>query len=238
MRILITGASSRVGESLASAFSPGNELLLLGRNRQRLQAVGSVCVERGAVSFHVDEVDIATITEEAWKARIEGVELIIHAAFFASRVRDHLIEPEAMNRSIAANITSPFGLFRAVAGASDSGNPRSVILISSFLTGLRSPDRLIYGSLKLLQEEYVGKLAKAHPRFHALVVRICTTIPVSQDSPKSRKLAQCVLAAHNSRKERVTFGLAGRLFVFLFHLQPMIYYTLTSFQRWLRSKLS
>ena len=48
--ILITGASSGLGEALAIAYAqPGNILHLIARNAGRLQAVAHACVARGAV---------------------------------------------------------------------------------------------------------------------------------------------------------------------------------------------
>ena len=56
--ILITGASSGLGEALALAYAaPGITLLLLGRNAPRLEAVAHQCGERGAV-VHTGIVDV------------------------------------------------------------------------------------------------------------------------------------------------------------------------------------
>ncbi len=47
--ILITGASSGIGEALAEAYAgPGVTLVLTGRDRDRLDAVAARCMERGA----------------------------------------------------------------------------------------------------------------------------------------------------------------------------------------------
>ena len=47
--ILITGASSGIGEALARAYArPGANLALVGRNQQRLAAVAAACREAGA----------------------------------------------------------------------------------------------------------------------------------------------------------------------------------------------
>ncbi|MDH5749523.1 MAG: SDR family NAD(P)-dependent oxidoreductase [Rhodospirillales bacterium] len=56
--ILITGASSGIGEALAREFAaPGVHLALSGRNAGRLQAIASACRDRGA-EVAADTVDV------------------------------------------------------------------------------------------------------------------------------------------------------------------------------------
>ena len=57
--ILITGASSGIGEALAEAYAgPGVTLVLTGRDRDRLDAVAARCMERGA-AVRAATVDVA-----------------------------------------------------------------------------------------------------------------------------------------------------------------------------------
>src|SRR4051812_45144938 len=57
--ILITGASSGIGEALAEAYArPDVTLVLTGRDRNRLDAVAARCMERGAV-VRAATVDVA-----------------------------------------------------------------------------------------------------------------------------------------------------------------------------------
>jgi len=56
--ILITGASSGIGEALAREYAhPGIFLALSGRNRQRLNAVAAACRDKGA-EVSADTVDV------------------------------------------------------------------------------------------------------------------------------------------------------------------------------------
>ena len=60
--ILITGASSGLGAALAEAYAEsGNNLILYGRDQQRLNETAALCRQRGAavesVSFDVRNID-------------------------------------------------------------------------------------------------------------------------------------------------------------------------------------
>lgn len=72
MNILITGASSGLGEALALAYArPGARLFLSGRNPERLEAAAAACRAKGAEaeSRVADVADAACMT--AWIAEVE-----------------------------------------------------------------------------------------------------------------------------------------------------------------------
>lgn len=70
--ILITGASSGIGEALAKEFAhPGIFLALSGRNRQRLEKVAEICRAQGA-DVSADIVDVAD--RDAMRKWIERIE--------------------------------------------------------------------------------------------------------------------------------------------------------------------
>ena len=72
-RIVITGASSGIGEALALRYAgPGVSLALSGRDAPRLEAVAARCRERGA-SAECTTLDVADrAAMEAWLGRLDA----------------------------------------------------------------------------------------------------------------------------------------------------------------------
>src|SRR5262249_60577247 len=70
--ILITGASSGIGEALATAYAgPGVSLALTGRDAGRLEAVAAACRQRGAA---VQPAVIDVADREAMARWIEEID--------------------------------------------------------------------------------------------------------------------------------------------------------------------
>lgn len=79
--VLITGASSGLGQTLAQTLArPGRTLYLGGRNVQRLEETAKACISRGAaVHLHLGDVaDRAAM--EAWIRSTNGLDLVLACA--------------------------------------------------------------------------------------------------------------------------------------------------------------
>jgi len=80
--ILITGASSGIGEALAMAYAgPGISLALTGRDAGRLEAVAAACRQRGAARVETSLIDVTDGDAlELWIAAVDQatpVDLVI-----------------------------------------------------------------------------------------------------------------------------------------------------------------
>src|SRR5215470_8877485 len=79
--ILVTGASSGIGEALAVAYAgPGINLALTGRDAGRLEGVAAACRARGAAvqAAIIDVTDRETMTR--WIEKLDGanpIDLVI-----------------------------------------------------------------------------------------------------------------------------------------------------------------
>lgn len=143
--ILITGASSGLGEGLALAYAgPGAFLAISGRDEERLAAVGNACRDKGAeVETEIlDVVDAAAM--EAWIRRIDAarpLELVIANAGIGAGTGRHGEPSEQVRRVFGINCD---GVLNTVLPAvermlarerPDSRKPRGQIAIMSSLAG-------------------------------------------------------------------------------------------------------
>lgn len=234
MNILILGASSQIGREIALRFSSGNSLVLLGRNRETLVLIAGMCMDAGAESADVIEQDIAEGLEPLMQQiGNRSFDLVINLVSATSRVRDSEFMPGQLGCYLQADLLVPVQFIEILIERSTS--PIKVIFISSVLAAVKSPDRLLYGSLKLLQEMSLHRLAECHPGVQLLVIKIGKVISHTQSSEKSEQLADMIYRAHLQNKEVVNYGLVGRLYLLLFYAQPLIFGLVVRLQRALRS---
>jgi len=138
--VLITGASSGIGEALAEAYAaPGVTLSLSGRDRLRLEAVGAACRARGAdVAAQVlDVTDRAAMA--AWITACDqalAVDVLIANAGVSGGTGARGESSEAVRRIFAVNVD---GVFNTVLPAIDlfRARQRGHIAIVSSLAGFR-----------------------------------------------------------------------------------------------------
>lgn len=110
--ILITGASSGIGEALARAYAkPGRALALTGRDRARLEAVATACREHGAevLAEVVDATDRPAMERfiDAAEA-LSPLELVIANAGISAGTGFAGESAEQARRIFAANVEGMF----------------------------------------------------------------------------------------------------------------------------------
>lgn len=165
--VMITGASSGIGEALALAYAgPGVALGLTGRDAARLESVAERCRARGA-SVAADVVDAADrAAMAAWFAGFDSahpVELVVaNAGISAGTGLDG--EPEEQARRIfAVNLDGVLNtLYPAVAAM--RGRGRGQIALMASLAGFRGiPGAPAYcaskAAVRVLGESLRGELA-------------------------------------------------------------------------------
>jgi short-subunit dehydrogenase len=110
--ILITGASSGIGEALAIAYAgPGSFLALLGRDRERLGRVAEACRQRGAEVLGEcrDVTDASGMA--AWLRQVDStraLDLVIANAGVSAGTARGLEDAEQTRRIFAINVGGVF----------------------------------------------------------------------------------------------------------------------------------
>lgn len=233
MQILILGASSQVGLALTRAFASGNTLWLLGRDRVRLDEAVRVGLAAGANRCTALVVDLMTFGNSDAGIAGEGpIDLILDAASASSAFRDSEIPAATFFGLVLADAVSRGPLMEAL--LSRQPKAPAIILISTVLARLRSPDRLVYSALKQLLESYYRRLRIERPELRLLVVTVGTVIDPKRPSEKPERLAAAVRQAYDEGRSSLFFGGIGKLYLCLFYLQPLVFFAVTRLQRILR----
>jgi short-subunit dehydrogenase len=138
--ILITGASSGIGEALAEAYAgPGVTLVLTGRDRERLDAVAARCMERGAEvrAATVDVADRAAMAD--WLALVDQatpVDLCIANAGISGGTGGRGESEEQARRILAVNVDGVLNTIHPLIGPMTARGRGQLALVSS-LAGFR-----------------------------------------------------------------------------------------------------
>jgi short-subunit dehydrogenase len=236
MNILVLGASSLIGAALAREFSPGNGLFLGGRSKQKLSTIKSDCEDAGANQVSTIEFDLSDNIEPLFRfLQNVRLDLIIDAASASSEKRDSDIWSENMEKLCWADLMSRFKLFDRI--KSENDYLPEVIFISTILTKVKSPGRVVYTSLKGLYEMYLKSLRIRQPEFRLMIVYLGTVVDPKSSSDKPKRIATSISAAFKRGNHTFTYGLIGRLYVLLFSINPLVFHAVTLLQRRIRIAL-
>ena len=156
--ILVTGASSGIGEALALIYAgPGMTLVLTGRDRERLDAVAARCTERGA-SVRAATVDVADRAAMAdWLALVDRetpVDLCVANAGISGGTGRRGESEEQARRILAVNVDGVLNTIHPLIGPMKERGRGQLALVSS-LAGLRGyPGAPAYCASKAAVKSY------------------------------------------------------------------------------------
>ncbi len=159
-KILVTGASSGIGRAVAIECSKmGAQLLICGRNRERLEEVHSLLTGDGHQCF------VGDLTQDsAIKGLIAGVEQLDGCVFSAGRgltLPFQFALREKFDGIFDINFFSPVELFRLLVKKKKMCSNASVVFISSIGGVWSFPvGNSIYGASKAALQSIVASCAK------------------------------------------------------------------------------
>lgn len=223
MNVLVLGATSVIGAHVAEAFAPGNDLLLAGRDADRLRQAAARCRAAGASSVTETACDLREGIAALDAVSTWAPDVIVNAASSTSRLRDDAIPAGDLSAAVAVDLLAPLELVRALV-ARREGRPARVVFISSVLAAVPNPSRVIYGSLKRMHEEALLALARSEPDVRVLIARLAKPMSPDRPSRDAARFAAAVRRGFDEGKVRMSFGLSGRLMTALFLLQPAAFH--------------
>lgn len=150
--LLITGASSGIGADVARRLSaPGRTLHLQGRNRERLDAIGSEVSERGgdAVLHQIELTDHAAVDTAMQELRssIPRLDVLIHSAGLVTLNPVEHIDLTALDQLYDINLRAPFALTNALTPALVAASGQ-VVFVNSGLGQNARPNWSQYAATK------------------------------------------------------------------------------------------
>jgi len=150
--LLITGASSGIGEALALHYAaPGVELALIGRDGARLAAVAAACRDKGArvESAVLDVTDRAGLA--AWIERVDAgslLDLVIANAGVSAGMGAARESDEAVRRVFAVNLDGLLNTVLPVIPRMASRRAGQIALMSSLAAFRGLPSAPSYSASK------------------------------------------------------------------------------------------
>lgn len=209
--ILITGASSGIGEALAYAYAAsGVTLHLAGRNRERLEAVAESARQKSA-NVHTQVIDVADRTAmHEWISAADDetpLDLVIANAGIGLGRNDAPTLAEITERTFDVNVQ---GVFNTVHPALERMVPRrhgQVAIMSSVAGFVGMPGAAPYAASKAAVRSYGEGLRGAYFRHNVEINVICPGFVESRMTRQNRFRMPFLLDADKAAN-KIVRGLA------------------------------
>jgi short-subunit dehydrogenase len=151
--IVITGASSGIGEALALEYAaPGVALALSGRDGERLNAVAESCRTRGAAvdAVAVDVTDRAALAD--WLTRFDDAHpvdlLVANAGVSIDKDNSSLDDFSIVRQTMAVNVDGVFNTVEPLIGRMMGRRRGQIALVSSLASFIGLPYSASYNASK------------------------------------------------------------------------------------------
>ena len=225
MNILILGATSSIGKSVAKGFAKDNKLFLLSTKREKLETLKKEALALGCQSVKIVEADLQSpiiVTDLI----SESIDMIINVACASSSLKNYNIEPHRHQYYTAVDLSSTLVILEHfLKEKSKQGENKQLyyIFINTILSKIKSPDYSIYYSYKILQQEYMsGFQRKYGDILKSINVIVGTQINRTKETRKTVKLAEKIKLAIKTNESEFIFGFEGKLIYMLYRVSPFL----------------
>ena len=159
---LVTGASSGVGRELAIYLSKTRNIILNGRNKERLFETKEKC-ENKTLVWDFDLEDIDNIEDELSsliKEKEIAISEFVHCAGIMKMVPIRGVNVGFLNATYSVNVFAPVLITKTLASRKNNGrNLKSVVFISSNISNRGAAAFSVYGSSKSALDGLMRNLA-------------------------------------------------------------------------------
>ena len=160
-KVLVTGGGSGIGRAVALAIAAaGGQVLIVGRRRERLEAVQAEAGS-GVEILQMDLVDDAARAGLVRKARdlLGGLDGLVHAAGDVVHELPGFIDERAMRAQLELNLVAPLRLGEEALALLDEGG--GVVFVSSTLAKRPVLTSAVYSAAKAGLQAAMSSLALA-----------------------------------------------------------------------------
>ncbi len=159
---LVTGASSGVGRELAIYLSKTRNVILNGRNKERLLETQKKC-ENSTIVWDYDLEDIDHIEEEL-SVLIKKEEIVVsgfvHCAGIMKMVPLRSVNVDSLSNTYSVNVFAPALITKTLTARKNNGrNLKTVVFISSNISNRGAAAFSMYGSSKAALDGLMRNLA-------------------------------------------------------------------------------
>lgn len=206
---VVTGASSGIGRAIAEALAEaGANLVLVGRNRERLAGTVAAVAARGAevavVEAELTDTDAPQQIVEAAVKRCGGVNILVNCAGIFEPMPFETQPLDSFDRQMATNVRAPFALTQA---ALPYLKPAGAVVNISSIAGYKGfPQSAAYcaskGAVELMTRALAAELGP-------MGVRVNCIAPGNIRTPMNQGQFEASREYEKSLEDRTPLGRIG-----------------------------
>lgn len=162
--ILVTGSSSGIGREIAILLSENYNIILHGRNKQKLESVKNFCCEKSQVLIWEydlqDVLNIETSLKEFIKCNNIFVNAFVHSAGHMKMLPLKMVNLNGLNKTMYINLYAPILISKALTNkVVNGGDLSNIVFISSNISNFGAKAFSAYAASKSALDGFMRCLA-------------------------------------------------------------------------------